>query len=219
MPVHTAPASSKDSCALFSRFDDNPILTPKMWPYPINSVFNPGAVTLANGEILLLCRVEDRRGLSHLCAARSADGISDWRIDDKPTFTADPENHPEETWGIEDPRITFLPELDQYAVTYTSYAERGPGASLALTKDFRKFERRGVLMTPENKDQKMSARATGCLLIITPCSMPSSKILAMAAMDFFDKVLISSINCGDRFFRVSLDCRWNRLMIIMGSKS
>ena len=56
---------------LLHRHSANPILTSKDWPYPINSVFNAGATLLADGTTLLLCRVEDRRGLSHLCAARS----------------------------------------------------------------------------------------------------------------------------------------------------
>jgi predicted GH43/DUF377 family glycosyl hydrolase len=42
-----------------------------------------------------------------------------------------PREYPEEIWGIEDPRITFVPELQQYAVTYTSYSRGGPGVSLA----------------------------------------------------------------------------------------
>jgi len=36
-----------------------------------------------------------------------------------------------------------VPELQQYVVTYTSYSRGGPGVSLALTKDFRTFERYG----------------------------------------------------------------------------
>ena len=58
---------------LFQRHPNNPILTPAQWPYAINTVFNPGATRLPDGTTLLLCRVEDRRGISHLCAARSAD--------------------------------------------------------------------------------------------------------------------------------------------------
>ena len=58
-------------CPLFTRYSGNPILSRGDWPYPINSVFNAGAVKLPDGDTLLLCRVEDRRGLSHLCAARS----------------------------------------------------------------------------------------------------------------------------------------------------
>lgn len=121
---------------LFSRHAGNPILTAKNWPYSMNSVFNPGATLLADGSTLLLCRVEDRRGLSHLCAARSVNGVDDWKVDTKPTLTAEPDRYPEEVWGIEDPRITYMPELEQYAVVYTSYSRGGPGVSLALTKDF-----------------------------------------------------------------------------------
>jgi predicted GH43/DUF377 family glycosyl hydrolase len=65
---------------------------------------------------------------------------------------ADPEHYPDELWGIEDPRITYVPELDQYAIVYTAYASGGPGVALALTKDFRSFERYGVIMQPEDKD-------------------------------------------------------------------
>jgi predicted GH43/DUF377 family glycosyl hydrolase len=52
--------------SLLLRHPANPILTSKDWPYSINSVFNAGATLLADGTTLLLCRVEDRRGLSHL---------------------------------------------------------------------------------------------------------------------------------------------------------
>jgi predicted GH43/DUF377 family glycosyl hydrolase len=146
---------------LFERYSGNPILSREDWPYQINSVFNAGAVRLADGETLLLCRVEDRRGLSHLCAARSSNGIDGWRIDSEPTLPADPQRYPEELWGIEDPRITFVPELDQYAVAYTSFARGGPGVSLALTKDFKTFERYGVIMPPEDKDAALLPRRIG----------------------------------------------------------
>jgi predicted GH43/DUF377 family glycosyl hydrolase len=137
---------------LLHRHKLNPILTAAGWPYPVNSVFNPGATLLADGTTLLLCRVEDRRGHSHLCAARSANGIDDWKIDSQPTLPADPERFPEELWGIEDPRITYVPELGHYAVVYTAYTRGGPGVALALTEDFHHFERYGLIMQPEDKD-------------------------------------------------------------------
>ena len=143
---------------LFTRFSGNPILTRENWPYPINSVFNAGAVRLPEGDTLLLCRVEDRTGLSHLCAARSANGIDNWRIDAKPTMVANARDYPEEIWGIEDPRITYVPELEQYAIAYTSFARGGPGVSLALTRDFKSFERFGVIMPPEDKDAALLPR-------------------------------------------------------------
>ena len=147
--------------SLFTRHSGNPILSRKDWPYPVNSVFNAGAVVLDDGDTLLLCRVEDRRGLSHLCAARSANGIDGWRIDAQPTLTANPIEYPEEIWGIEDPRITYVPELKQYAIAYTSYARGGPGVSLALTQDFKSFERYGVIMPPEDKDAALLPRRIG----------------------------------------------------------
>jgi predicted GH43/DUF377 family glycosyl hydrolase len=137
---------------LLHRHPSNPILTAAMWPYPVHSVFNPGATLLADGTTLLLCRVEDRRGLSHLCAARSANGVDGWQIDPRPTLMPDPENFPEEIWGLEDPRITFVPELNQYVVVYTAFTRDGPGVALATTGDFKTFTRHGVVMSPEDKD-------------------------------------------------------------------
>lgn len=137
---------------LFRRHKKNPILTADNWPYPVNSVFNAGATLLQDGTTLLLCRVEDRRGLSHLCAARSVNGKDSWKIDPQPTLLPDPDNYPEELWGIEDPRITFVPELKKYAIVFTAFTRDGPGVALALTEDFKKFERYGVIMPPEDKD-------------------------------------------------------------------
>ena len=143
---------------LLRRHPTNPILTSADWPYAVNSVFNAGAVRLASGETLLLCRVEDCSGRSHLCAARSADGVGDWRIDREPTLLPDAANHPEETWGIEDPRLVWLEELGKYGVCYTSYSESGPAVSLALTEDFCSFERIGNILPPENKDAGLLPR-------------------------------------------------------------
>jgi len=135
---------------LFRRHDANPILRPSDWPYPVNTAFNAGA-TEHDGETLLLVRVEDRAGVSHLCAARSKDGLGDWRVDPEPTLAPSPERS-EEVWGIEDPRISRLDEISRYAVTYTAYSPSGPGVSLATTEDFRSFERLGMVFCPENKD-------------------------------------------------------------------
>jgi predicted GH43/DUF377 family glycosyl hydrolase len=146
---------------LLRRNESNPILTAAQWPYPANSVFNPGATLLQDGTTLLLCRVEDRRGHSHLCVARSADGVGGWAIDPQPTFRADPEHHPEESWGIEDARITFVPELGKYAIAYTAFGTGGPGVSLALTTDFVEFERCGLVMQPDDKDAALLPRRVG----------------------------------------------------------
>jgi predicted GH43/DUF377 family glycosyl hydrolase len=146
---------------LFRRHSGNPILSAKDWPYPVHRVFNPGATLLQDGTTLILCRIEDRRGLSHLCAARSVNGVDDWKIDSAPTFVPDAEHFPEELWGVEDPRITWVPELEKYAVVYTAYSASGPGVSLALTKDFHEFERFGMILSPEDKDAALLPHRIG----------------------------------------------------------
>jgi predicted GH43/DUF377 family glycosyl hydrolase len=116
---------------------------------------------LRDGTTLLLCRVEDRRGHSHLTVARSANGVDGWQIDHAPTMPASPEDFPEELWGIEDPRITYVPELKKYAVVYTAFSSSGPGVALALTEDFKVFERLGMVMPPEDKDAALFPHRIG----------------------------------------------------------
>ena len=163
---------------LFKRHNQNPILSADNWTYPINSVFNPGATILQDGTTLLLCRVEDRNGRSHFCAARSVNGVDNWIIDSKPTLYPDPTNYPEEIWGIEDPRITYIPELSKYAIVYTAYTRDGPGVALAFTDNFIEFERYGIIMAPEDKDAAMLPHRIGenWALIHRPVSSPRAHI-------------------------------------------
>lgn len=145
---------------LFSRHSDNPILTAEDWPYPAHTVFNAGACRLG-GETVLLVRVEDRRGHSHLTVARSEDGLSNWRIDATPSFFPEPDKFPEETWGIEDPRLTRLDDRQEWIIAYTAYSHSGPLVSLAATKDFCSFTRLGPVMPPEDKDAAVFPRKFG----------------------------------------------------------
>ena len=147
--------------ALFTRHAKNPILTAADWPYPVHTVFNPGATRLLDGTTLLLCRVEDHRGHSHLSVARSANGLDGWVIDETPTLLPSPDTHPEELWGIEDPRITYMAELQKYAIAYTAFGKNGPGVALALTSDFKTFERLGLVMQPDDKDAALLPRRIG----------------------------------------------------------
>ena len=142
---------------LFTRSPANPIITVHDLPYPANTVFNPGAAQI-DGDTILLLRVEDLRGLSHLTVARSADGIQGWLIDPQPTFASDPGRYREEVWGVEDARITWLPEREEYGIAYTAFSRRGPLVSLAMTRDFRTFTRLGPAMPPEDKDAALFPR-------------------------------------------------------------
>jgi beta-1,4-mannooligosaccharide/beta-1,4-mannosyl-N-acetylglucosamine phosphorylase len=141
---------------VFTRHPGNPILKPSDWPYPVNAVFNPGAVFI-DDRFLLLVRVEDRRGFSHLVPAWSKDGTTGWEIDVKHAMYPDISADEEET-GLEDPRIVWFPDRGEYVITYTSFTPSGPTVFLALTKDFKEYKRLGPLLPPENKDAGLFPR-------------------------------------------------------------
>jgi beta-1,2-mannobiose phosphorylase / 1,2-beta-oligomannan phosphorylase len=122
----------------------------------VNAVFNPG-VAIADGQTVLLCRVEDRRGISHLTIARSPDGINDWRVDSGP-FLAGDERDPTSRWGTEDPRITRMDEVDGWFIAYTAYGPAGPCVALAVTRDFHTVDHIGVAMPPEDKNASLLPR-------------------------------------------------------------
>ena len=84
--------------------------------------------------------------MSHLRVARSKDGIH-FDVDGLPAMTPGTQY---EGFGMEDPRITHLD--DTYWINYTAVSSHGIATALASTKDFRKFERHGVIFPPPNRD-------------------------------------------------------------------
>lgn len=135
---------------LFHRHPANPILTADDWPYPVNVVFNPAAATVG-GETLLLARVEDLRGISHLTVARSANGLDGWRVDTEPLLAPEP-GIESEAWGFEDARTVWVEELERFVITCTAYGPAGPAVYLATTRDFSSVERHGIMVAPEDKN-------------------------------------------------------------------
>jgi predicted GH43/DUF377 family glycosyl hydrolase len=103
------------------------------------------------GEVVLLVRVEDRRGLSHLRVARSRNGVDGWRWDAHPLLypNQDPAC-PYEEWGCEDARITQMAE-SEWIISYTAASRYGPAIALAVTQDFVTVTRLGIVMAPNNK--------------------------------------------------------------------
>jgi len=85
--------------------------------------------------------------ISHFRIARSKDGIN-FVIDKQPAMYPD---NVYEKFGIEDPRITLIDGT--YYINYSACSnETGVTTNLAKTKDFKTFERCGVIFTPDNKD-------------------------------------------------------------------
>lgn len=93
--------------------------------------------------------INDKRYLTSISLfylARSKDGIH-FKISESPVFFPSVDY---EVYGVEDPRIIRIDE--KYFITYTAVSENSFCTALASTKDFKKFERLGIIFPPENKD-------------------------------------------------------------------
>ena len=156
-PEATPPPEERRE--LFVRHPANPILTADDWPYPVNVVFNPAAAQL-EGETIVLVRVEDLTGISHLSVARSANGIDEWTIDPEPLLAPTPGIESEQ-WGLEDARVVFVPEQERWVITCTAYGPAGPAVFLATTTDFRTVERHGVIRRPDDKNAALLPHRIG----------------------------------------------------------
>ena len=134
----------------FVRHENNPILTADDIPYGCNTVFNAAACRFEDRYVLLL-RVEDLHGHSHLTLAFSEDGYR-FQVQSEPWImpSDDPRFEPYERYGVEDPRITQIG--DEYYVVYTAFGPFGPRIAIGRTHDFRSFERISLATEVENKD-------------------------------------------------------------------
>lgn len=157
---------------LFTRHELNPIISPRDLPYPCDCVCNPAA-HLVGDDVLLLLRVIDQEGSSHITVARSRDGITEWRIEDHPLIAPNDVaarwplsvkaeyDTSFEAYGSEDPRVVYLEDREEYVIAYTGYSSLGAGVCLATTKDFQTVNRFGLVLSPNNKDASVFPRRIG----------------------------------------------------------
>jgi len=121
--------------------------------YRIESVVRPAAKYIKQDSRAYKTRDEGWLRLttvSHLRLVKvqlEADGSFTLEPADEPTFY--PEKDYEE-YGIEDARITQVG--DSYYITYVAVSRHGAATALARTRDFKNFEREGVIYPAENKD-------------------------------------------------------------------
>jgi beta-1,2-mannobiose phosphorylase / 1,2-beta-oligomannan phosphorylase len=84
--------------------------------------------------------------ISHLRVFFSRDGRT---LEGRAGAWLEPDNGNEE-FGVEDPRITLIG--DTFYITYVAVSRHGVGTALASTRDFKSFQRHGIIFCPENKD-------------------------------------------------------------------
>lgn len=122
--------------------------------------------------------------ISHLRVARSRDGVH-FTVEAAPAIA--PMEAMEE-YGVEDPRATFID--GRWYITYVSVSRWGITTSLASTRDFRSFERHGLMFLPDQKDVVLfPERVAGRYRALTrPMSGSFGKVLGIWAASSDDRL-------------------------------
>jgi predicted GH43/DUF377 family glycosyl hydrolase len=153
------------------RYAGNPILTAHAvnaaWPSPqlqVVTAHNAGAALLGT-ETVLLFRSHLRCGISVLGLARSADGVTGWRVHPRPVLVpatttdyywpgVDPHQQVTmESGGVEDARINVV--AGTFAVTYSCYSAEVRNrvrVALATTEDGSTFTRYGPMLAADMRN-------------------------------------------------------------------
>jgi predicted GH43/DUF377 family glycosyl hydrolase len=109
---------------------------------------NPASARTRSGELLLYPRDVARGNISRvgLVKATFSNGGYSFARDG---FALEPEApfelRPHPGYGCEDPRVTFIPVLDQYVMAYTAFGPQGPRIAVAISDDSLTWKRLGLL--------------------------------------------------------------------------
>lgn len=109
-------------------------------------VLNPACARSRNGELFLFPRLVAKENLSRVGRARVVSehgipvGVERLGIAFEP---AEAWERNARTGGVEDPRITWIPDLDAYIMTYAAYGPLGPRIGLATSNDLLTWRRLG----------------------------------------------------------------------------
>ena len=125
--------------SIFTRIDDNPILTAHDVPYPVQHDLQPWRGADRRRDRPARAGRGPARA-SRTCTSRAAPtACPGWTFDAEPLLvrTSTP---PRGDLGLRGPAPDWLPELEEWAIAYTAYSGRGPLVSLATTQDFRTVE-------------------------------------------------------------------------------
>lgn len=168
------------------RLAGNPLVTPADIRYATASgAFNPGAsVDHRSGRVVLLVRAYDattRR--STLALALSRDGRTIDEVGERPALDCEA---PYEAWGVEDARVTWLPDEERYAITYTGYSAAGPRVCLVTTDDLlapERWVRHGPRLEGENKNCVVLPERVDGAYVVLHRPMPRVECVRVRALE------------------------------------
>ena len=109
---------------------------------------NPASARTRQGELLLYPRDVARGNISRVGLAKGLANGDRFSFE-RNGYALEPEAayelRPHPGYGCEDPRVTFIPVLDQYVMAYTAFGPQGPRIAIALSDDGFTWKRLGLL--------------------------------------------------------------------------
>ncbi len=135
---------------IITRYAGNPILTVDDLPCESNAVFNSGCLK-HKGRYIMMLRIEDIDGAQHFRMAHSNDGCT-FDVSADPVCIPPSDDMERFELLCYDPRLTWLPEDEQFYICYAAHGTKGVRVAMAKTKDFKTFERIGYGSQPDNRN-------------------------------------------------------------------
>jgi len=126
------------------------VLTPSASLDESLGVLNPACTRLRDGSLQLYPRMVAPGNISRIGSFSAHEG-ADRSLRLEPRGYALEPAAPYELrdqpggHGCEDPRVTFVPVLDRYVMSYVAFGPRGPEVAVALSRDGLAWERLGLL--------------------------------------------------------------------------
>jgi predicted GH43/DUF377 family glycosyl hydrolase len=147
----SASVASIDSAAIpFSAQRLGVLMSPAPGdPLEVEGVLNPALMRGPDGCLYLFPRMVGAGNYSRIGVCRVIFDQAGEPVDvERLGVALQPEEpyelNPVSGGGVEDPRITFVPELRRYLLTYTAYSPRGPRVAIAVSEDLRSWRRLGL---------------------------------------------------------------------------
>jgi predicted GH43/DUF377 family glycosyl hydrolase len=122
-------------------------------PHEVEGVLNPGACRDHDGQLLLFPRIVapgnvSRIGIAEVLHDKQGVPVGVNRL----SYALEPQESYEKRQrpdgipggGVEDPRVSYLPVLDLYVMTYVAFGDTGPRTGLAVSEDAYRWSRLGL---------------------------------------------------------------------------
>jgi predicted GH43/DUF377 family glycosyl hydrolase len=124
------------------------VLSPNESEYEKEGVLNPGVIRDRTGTLLLFPRMVAAGNVSRIGLARAITE-SGYPQFERLGFVLEPTSVYEKRsggHGCEDPRITFIEQLDMFVMAYTAFGEYGPRIAVAISEDAYTWTRLGLVV-------------------------------------------------------------------------